>query len=206
MDFVTHTLMSVGAMRIISPKKEWRPQLSLAAILGSVAQDADLWLFFLGDSFYGKYHRTISHTFYGLVLIAIIAAIITWAVSLNKSVRKFGWFVEDNLKNNSILVEHIPFVWFLLISLTAVSVHWIGDLITGFGNLMPFYPLSSWDPSLRLVNSFDWFIFSLTLFWYVVIRKLDLPKKKELFCNSGYFFILIIYLICRCLFCERTII
>jgi membrane-bound metal-dependent hydrolase YbcI (DUF457 family) len=205
MDFITHSLMATGAVRLAVPEKVWRPQLALAAVLGSLLQDADSWLYLIGPEYYGKYHRIASHTVWGLALIALACAAAAWGLAAVRPWRRFGWFVETNLAPGGDLPPRAPFRWFFLVALMAAYLHFAADLTTGFGNLLFFWPWSSFDFSLRAVNSFDWVIFSCTLGWHIVLRRLEWPRRREAVITAVYALLIIGYVAARLLFAEPTI-
>lgn len=204
MDFVTHSLMGTGAARLICPKREALAPLSLAAVLGSLLQDGDSWLYLLGPNYYGKYHRVVSHCIWGLALVGLLSALIAWGVTAVRPWRRFGWFVSPNLARDLRPVRP-HFLWFVLVAEVAACIHWCGDVITGFGNLEPFWPWSSWDASLHAVTSFDWFIFSTTLGWHLLIRQLEWPRHREAIVSAAYFAIIVLYALARLIWAEPTV-
>ncbi len=197
MDLITHTLMSCGVMRAAVPEKKWRANLSLTCITAGILPDMDFWLFFVGEEMYGRYHRTLTHTIWFIFGIAFFSAFISYKLTEIKKLSKFGWLIGDNLRADLSEYAHPPFFWFFITGIISVMTHWLGDMITAYGNLMPLYPLNKYDMSLSLVNSFDWVIFSTTLVWFAFIRKLNYPRKKEIAITSIYFGIIILYLIIR---------
>jgi hypothetical protein len=205
MDFITHTLVGTGAARLVAPRRELRPQVCLAGVLGSLLQDGDSWLFLLGPNMYGRYHRVVSHTVWGLVLIALMSAGIAWGATLVRRWRGFGWFVCPNLPPSEAKPPHVAYGWLLLAALAAVGLHWTFDIITGFGNLLPFWPWSQWDASLHAVESFDWFIFLLTLAWHAVTRQLDLPRCREAMVGVAYTATVLAYVLLLMQFGSRTV-
>ena len=193
MDFLTHSLMGAGAARLVAPRRDWRPQLALAAVLGSTLMDGDSWVALLGANHYGFYHRTVTHSIVGLIVLAGVAAVVAKWVSLSAWGRRFGWFIAPNRMLEEAPTTSAPWGWFLLVAATAAALHWCGDVITGFGNMCPFWPWDTRDVSLRAVFSFDWFIFSATLGWHIAIRRLDWPRRREwaltavyVVCVAGY--------------------
>lgn len=206
MDFVTHTLVGAGAARLISPRRDLRPQICLAGVLGSLLPDADSWLYLLGPNMYGRYHRTVSHTIWCLILVALVSASIAWVLTLVRPWRRFGWFVCPNLPREWTPVpDHLRWGWFALAALAAVALHWPLDIITGFGNLTPFWPWSQWDASLHAVTSFDWFLFLWTLTWHCTARQLDLPRRREAGLGLLYAAVVVGYVLLRLRFGHSTV-
>lgn len=147
------------------------PQISLAALLGSLLPDADSWLYLLGPEMYGRYHRVFTHCIVGGAAVALVAGVIAWLVTARASWRRFGWFVADNLPQADTEPPRASLRLLIAVAALAVVAHILFDVITGYGNILPFWPWSPWDASLRLVNSFDWVIFSATLAWHVASRR-----------------------------------
>ena len=194
MDFVTHSLVGVGIGRLVSPRRDLIPQYALAGLLASTLQDGDSWLYLIDPSFYGKYHRVVSHSMIGLVVIALMATLLCGLVFLKPSWRRFGFFVSENLPGPDP-PERAGFHHTLLVALLAAYTHATMDAITGFGNILPFWPLSWWDASIHAVNSFDAVIFSLTLAWHVATRSLPLTRRREALLSAGYALALCLYVV-----------
>jgi membrane-bound metal-dependent hydrolase YbcI (DUF457 family) len=205
MDFLTHPLAGAGAARLISPQRELRPQLCLAAVIASLLPDADSWLYLLGPNMYGRYHRVVSHTVWGLALIALVSAGIAWSVTYVRPWRRFGWFVCPNLPAPLGTPRHAGFGWCVLAALAAVMLHWLLDIITGFGNLRPFWPWSQWDASQHAVESFDWFILFWTLAWHATTRQLDMPRRKEALAGVVYAAVVAAYALLRLRYGHPTV-
>lgn len=197
MDFITHALIGAGVARLASPKRKWIPQLSLAGILGSELQDADSWLYLIHPYLYGKYHRVASHNLWGLAIVGLVAAGLAWLITRVRPWRRFGWFVADNLPREESPLPHVPWRWFALVALIAAYLHFAADAITGFGNIEPFWPWSSWDISLHAVTSFDLPIFASTLAWHFSLRGLHLSRKGEVGITVVYVVCVVVYVLAR---------
>jgi membrane-bound metal-dependent hydrolase YbcI (DUF457 family) len=210
-------LVGAGAARLLSPRREWIPQLTLGAVLASELQDADFWLYLIHPSYYGRYHRVASHNVWALAAIAVACAALAWLITRVKPWRRFGWFVANNLPRDSLSphdaipawnanpVSHAGIVWFIIPALAAAYLHFLGDVITGFGNVMPFWPWSHWDASLHAVSSFDVVIFSLTLAWHIVLRRFPLTRGKEWGVTGVYAGIVVLYVAARWIWGEPTV-
>ncbi|MBI5154030.1 metal-dependent hydrolase [Candidatus Poribacteria bacterium] len=196
MDFITHSLIGAGAARLIAPRREWLPQLTLAAVLASNLMDGDSWLYLIHPSYYGKYHRVASHCVVGLALTALVAAGVAWGACRVVPWRRFGWFVCPNLPKGTELLRP-RFGWFLAVALPCAALHFAGDVITGFGNVLPFWPWSRHDASLHAVTSFDPAIFGATLAWHIAVRRLDLPRRREALAAAGYAVLVTAYVMIR---------
>lgn len=197
MDFLTHTLVAVGTARLIAPRDARLPQCCLAAMIGALLPDSDSALALIGMEYYGKYHRVISHSILGLGIITPIAAVVAWALTRPLAWRRFGWFVSDNLPNADPAPAHASISLLLPCALLGTATHWVGDWITGFGGICPFWPWSMWDASLRAVNSFDAVLFSSTLAWHISIRRLNWPRRGEAIITAVWFLVCASYVIWR---------
>ncbi len=205
MDFITHTLVGTGTMRMMTPRADWRARLAPAAFLGSNLMDFDSWVALFGPNFYGKYHRTVSHSMVGLAVITCIAAIAAWRISKVKRWQRFGWFVIPNLTRDPDESSGDPplALIFLLCAMGAV-LHWFGDVITGFGNMKPFWPWSEWDASLHAVFSFDIVLFSMTLGWHLFTRNKEPSLRTERGIGAAYFTLATCYVVGRLIWGTRT--
>lgn len=188
MDFITHTLIGTGVARLVAPEKRLLPQCALAAVLASLLPDSDSALALLGQEYYGRYHRVASHSILGLALIALLAAgVAWWAFRARPRWRRFGWFVSENQKADDSDPPPVGFSILLIVAVGAVAMHWVGDWITGYGNITPLWPWRNRDISLAAVNSFDWVLFASTLAWHVTIRTLDWPRGREALLTGAWF-------------------
>lgn len=197
MDSITHTLIGVGAARLVSGRSEHRPQLALAAAAASLLPDTDSVLALAGLSTYGLYHRMFSHSLIGLSAIALISATLAWGLAAVPDIRRFGWFVVPNLPRNGAIPSRTTWPMFLLAAGAAVTLHWCADAITGYGNIIPLWPWNRWEASLRAVSSFDTVIFVSTLGWHMLTRHLNWPRRKEALLTAFYCALLIIYVFTR---------
>lgn len=207
MDFITHTLVGTGAMRMMTPRADWRARLAPAAFLGSTLMDFDSWLALMGPDYYGRYHRVVSHSIVGLLTLSLVSAAFTWWLARRGKWERFGWYITPNLaQDESVESEPPPFVKFLAVCLVGAALHWIADVITGFGNMQPFWPWSNYDASLRAVFSFDVFLFSLTFGWHLVTRNWNFSLGRERAIGAGYFAIATCYVVGRLIWGEPTFI
>jgi len=208
MDFLTHSLVGAGAARMLAKDKRALPGLSLAAVGGALLIDADPWLFLMGQDYYGRYHRVISHSLILMPVIIIVCASLVWMLyrkfmhstgnSWLQKAAHFGWFVSPNLEHErncgaryclagEANASTASFSLLLAAAAAGVALHWCYDVITGFGNMEPLWPWNHYDASLHAVSSFEAVIFSSTLGWHLLIRQLDWPRKKEIWITAGYF-------------------
>ena len=205
MDFITHSLVGAGAARMICPQRSWRPQLTLAGLLGSLAMDGDSWLALLGPHYYGLYHRVWTHNLVGLGVIALVGTCASRTAGGVAAWRRFGWFADANLPLTET-PSPAPWGYLLFVSLAAAYLHLLFDMISGYGNLYPFWPWGRWEASLRAVNSFDLVVFGLTLGWHITIRRLDWPRRREAWITAAYGIILTLYVLARLRWCQPAFI
>ena len=217
MDFLTHSLVGAGAARLIASKPRYLPALSLAAVAGALLIDADPWLYLIDPSYYGRYHRVVSHSIIGMIGITTISIVLAYALyrwirripvpnrSLLGHLPRFGWFVSPNLPEGEAAVLP-PLLALVLAAMAGVGLHWCYDVITGFGNMEPFWPWSDYDASLHAVSSFDAMIFTSTLGWHLLTRQLNWPRKREVVITAVYLIAMIIYVAARYHSGERSII
>lgn len=203
MDFVTHALIGAGIAHLAAPVRRWIPQLALAGVLGSMLMDNDSWLYLLGPNMYGRYHRIITHSLPGLALSALAAVAIAVATAhYRPQWRRFGWFVAENLEQAP--PDRPPVVLFLLVASLAAAAHFCADVITGFGNMQLFWPWSSRDFSLALVNSFVTLLFGSTLAWHVALRQ-TAARWKMWALTGAWLAVVLVYLLFRWWFGWRGI-
>ncbi|MCE5231638.1 metal-dependent hydrolase [bacterium] len=196
MDFITHSLVGAGVARVINPRPKWLPLATLTGALGSLLMDSDSWLALLGPNAYGIYHRKITHCIVALVFWVIVSVLIVQAVACVKKWRRFGWFLTPNLPQGETPTR-APWGMLILIAAIAAAFHWMGDAITGFGNLVPFFPWNTWEVNMGLVLSFDWFIFGATLSWHLASRNMNLSRKREYLLAACWLISIAIYLSIR---------
>lgn len=204
MDFITHSLVGAGVARLACPRRAWRPQLTLAGLLGSLLMDGDSWLIFLGPDAYGFYHRVLTHNVFALTGLALAGATLAQAAGGVARWRRFGWFCAPNLAQEEPEPERAPWGLLFTVAAAAAGLHWCYDVITGYGNLKPWWPFSQREVALRAVYSFDWVIFGLTLGWHLVIRELEWPRRREAWITAGYFVIIAGYVAARMLWGAPT--
>lgn len=192
MDFITHSLVGAGVARLACPKKEWLPQLTLAGILGSTLMDGDSWIYFLGPNAYGFFHRKLTHNVFALVVLVCVGAALTRAAGRIPSWRRFGWFLAPDLPAGSVITRP-PWGRLLIVGTLAAVLHDIYDIITGFGNITLFWPLSDHETTLAAVYTLDYFILGLTLSWNILTRNLDWPRRKEAWITAAYFLAMTAY-------------
>ena len=195
MDFITHCLVGAGVGRLASPGP-WRPQLTLAALLGSTLMDGDAWLALCGPEAYGLYHRVGSHSIFALTAVCAVSGALAMAAARVPRWRRFGWFACPNLPAGSD-PGMAPWPRFLLVAGMATALHWIFDVMTGYGNLELFWPLSRRDFSLHAINTFDAPVFCATWGWYLAARHLDWPRRRETVLALIYFLAVVLYVAAR---------
>ena len=157
-----------------------------------------------GVNAYGFHHRTYSHSIVGLVGVALVVLGMAWGASRVRRWRRFGWFVGDNLPHDAEPTR-VPLHLLIWVVLSAVFLHWCGDVITGYGNMEPFWPWSQREVSLRAVPSFDWLIFLFTMGWHVLIRTEGWPRRREAPISALYLTAVICYILVRLKWFEMPI-
>lgn len=168
MDFITHTLAGVSTARLFGNQDREIRAIGLTVILASLLPDMDVWVYWLDPELFGKYHRTITHSIMGMIVIAFIAGTVSWWVSQRDWLKFIP--ISGFIPGAGDIAELPPLQWHrcLLFSLWATSLHFYLDWVTGWG-IAPLWPLSNEDLSLHAVTSFDWFIFLSTLgFWAIL--------------------------------------
>lgn len=204
MDFITHSMVGVGAARLICPRRDWLPQVTLSAVLGSLLMDADALVALGGLNYYGFYHRVFTHSAIGLTGIAMLSMSLAWLMARWPMSRRFGWFLTPDLSPGT-RPGPAPWRLFVLTACVAAALHWCGDVITGYGNLQPFWPWSTREASMHLVSSFDWPIFLGTITWFLTARLLEWPRRREALLTGSWAFLTLAYLAGRELFTSRSI-
>lgn len=132
----------------------------------------------------------------GLAVTALLAATLAWTAGTVRGWRRFGWFVADNLPPEPT-TSRPPWFLFLAIAVPAALLHFAFDVITGFGNMKPFWPWSDWDASLHAVSSFDFTIFASTLGVYLALRYYDATRRQTLGYGSVYLLAVALYVVAR---------
>lgn len=205
MDFITHSLIGVGAARLLVGRRDLRPQVTLAALLGALVIDGDSWLYLIDPSYYGRYHRVASHSILGVMAVGLFCAAVPWVLARAwPKARRFGWFANENLRREEAVPPLAPFWMFAAAAWLAACLHVPMDAITGFGNVQPFWPWSTWDASMHAVTSFDTVIYGLTFAWHIVLRRLKWPRRKEAIATGIYAAMVIGYILFRWLVTEPT--
>lgn len=204
MDFVTHTLIGVGLARLLAPDAALRPQICLAALLASLLPDSDSLLGAFSQDLYGRYHRVVTHSILGLTVITGLSAGLAWAISHQERARRFGWYVLPNQPPDSHPAR-VGWAMLLLAGAIGATAHWVGDWITAFGNLTPWWPWVVSDVSLGAVNSFDPVLLTATLCWHVGTRMREWPPRAELLGAVIWFVVCASYVIIRPMFGDPAV-
>ena len=169
MDTLTHVLsaalwtepLSSPALDVGQVHPRWRDRA--AVILGASIMDLDGVLGWVsqvlrGDMLlYTLYHRVVTHSVGGLVVCALLSALIArrwperWLLPFLRPPPGAGEPVTPRLQRLFCLAS-IGAAW-----------HLVGDAITHWGTLKPLWPFSGFDLQWDLVNSLSPPLFSLTL-------------------------------------------
>jgi len=161
-DPVTHVL---GAALWTEPAS--RPEVAPAAyarwreraavVLGALLPDADGVLGWIDLSLYERYHRVVTHSFTGLLVVTLLAAgLARWWPE-----RWLLPFARTRVDRDQSIAD--PSLGrLLLFAAIAVCAHLLGDLITAWG-IWPAWPISNHDFALARVNSIEPALFGVTL-------------------------------------------
>ncbi|HEQ60005.1 MAG TPA: metal-dependent hydrolase [Firmicutes bacterium] len=168
MDPITHVLSAALWTEPVQPPNpegaiyaRWRERG--AVLLGALLPDLDAVPGLLETSglshepLFTKYHRIASHSFVGLVVVALVAATLAW-----KWPEK--WLLPSLRPKDPSLPRVNP-SWRRLLAFAtpAVIFHFLGDWITAWGTLKPFWPFSDLDTQLARVNSIEPVLCSFTI-------------------------------------------
>lgn len=204
MDFLTHACMGVGATRLLARKPALRPQLAATALFASLLPDGDSFIVLAGMEWYGKYHRVVTHSLAGLLCVVLISAALVWVPAHSLRVRAWGWLVVPDAApsasstDSSSAVPRASLGWLLAAATVGAALHWLGDAITDYGSLFPFWPFyQHFEVNWGLVKSFDWPIFMLTLCWFLVVRNDSLSRRREVRLGAEYAGLVSGYLLVR---------
>ncbi len=179
MDTATHVLAPfILTEPFVSPSApegfrypRWRERA--AVLLGATLMDLDGCLGFFSLLLYEKYHRVVTHSIPGLIVCSLLAVLIarSWPE------RWLLPFLRPRDREVPAVVPRFSRLWAL--AAFAAALHFLGDAITNWGTLRPFWPFSDWDMQFGWVNSLSWPMLTLTLsFWAVQNQLLALGKRK----------------------------
>lgn len=210
-DVVTHILSGTSTARLLTGSHRRVRAPMLAATFGSLFPDVDFWLYWVGPEFFGSYHRMVSHSIPGLLIVSLVAGSLAWWISHRAWFRRVPMGFVPGVEPRS---QDIATSWTqcILFAAWAAHLHFWFDWITGWG-LMPFWPFSSVDYSLKAVSSFDSIVWGLTLaFWAVLHITLRTNtseaapiKSTHRFMGVAYVIILAAYVILKWSTGERSI-
>jgi inner membrane protein len=169
MDTLTHALSGALVARVVAPQSRDRVCTRDCVALGFVAAafpDADVILSIASPLAYLYHHRGITHS---LLLLPIWALIIAW--------------IWARVRGNRAALPA-----YFVISLCAIGIHILGDLITSFGTMI-FSPLS--DARIELGTTFIidlWFtgIIAAGLIATWVCRRSRVPALIGVITLAGY--------------------
>ena len=205
MDFITHTLVGSSIARCACRARGALGQMSVAAVFASLLPDADSALALMGQEVYGRYHRVMSHSIVGLIVVVILAAGLSRLVALPSAWRRFGWFVSDNIPPDEPVPDLVPFRVLLAMAACGAGAHWVGDWITGYGNITPLWPWVERDISLAAVNSFDPVLFASTLICHVVLRQFPHGERRCWAITATWFAICAAYVAAKATWGEAAV-
>jgi hypothetical protein len=169
-DLLTHVLTAalwtepiIAASGSEEVRPRWRQRMAVA--LGASLPDLDGCLGWVSQSttgdfaLYTKYHRVVTHSIGGLLLVALGAALLArhwpgrwWLPSMRRR-----WRTDAPEISPSALGP----LFFL--ALWAAAWHFAGDAVTAWGTLRPFWPFSDWNAQWAFMNSLEPAMLGLTL-------------------------------------------
>jgi len=168
MDPFTHVLSPAIWTEPLKPPRptgafyaRWRERGAI--LLGALLPDLDavpglLETFgFTQEPMFTRYHRIASHSFLGLVVVALLSATLAWKWPER-------WLLPS-LRPKTSTPRRVNPSWrrLFLFSMVAVVFHFVGDWITAWGTLKPFWPFSDLDAQLARVNSIEPILCSITI-------------------------------------------
>src|SRR4029077_5228686 len=139
MDNLTHTLTGVALSQAgLNRKTRFA---TLAMILGSNAPDVDIAARFGGGANYLKYHRGITHSIPGVIVLAAVVTAIVYALGRpRQSLPGTGATTEARPPKSPSAPALNP-RWLFAACLIATSVHLLMDFTNDYG-VRPFLPFS----------------------------------------------------------------
>ncbi|HET6360652.1 MAG TPA: metal-dependent hydrolase [Gemmatimonadota bacterium] len=146
MDNVSHTLTGWALARAAGTSPP--PGTTLALVLASNLPDIDLVLQARSDAAYILFHRGLTHSLVGLVVLPIALAAGLW------------WAYGGRTR----------FAWLALISAAGVAMHLVYDLVTPWGTML-LYPFSSERFALEWLFIVDFVTWALPAGVLVVSRR-----------------------------------
>lgn len=169
MDPVTHGLTGFFIALFIAKKLgfeniKWP---LVAGVVSAIAPDIDTISFFFGESGFYTYHRVATHSFIGIILLALIIAIFF-----------------SRLKK-PLFIRYLPLAMLGLLS------HLFLDFVTAAGGTQIFYPFSTAKVALNISPGVD--IYLLALFAAGIILYRMYPKEHVRIAGTVLLFALLIF-------------
>ena len=198
MDPITHVLSAAIWVEPLKPPKpenaiyaRWRERAAI--LLGALLPDLDAVPGLLETSgltdepIFTQYHRIASHSFLGLIVVALLAS--TLALKWPEK-----WLLPS-LRPKDRTSPRVNPRWrrLLLFSSIAVGFHFLGDWITAWGTLKPFWPFSNFDAQLGRVNSIEPVLCALTIAaWAIQHYLLTKGMRRSAWTVAGTWLIIVI--------------
>lgn len=144
----------------------WRERM--AVLLAALLPDADGViglpdvLGLTNGDWFARYHRIVTHSLGGLIVAALLAAIISgawpkrWIFSFMRPKGETG-------DGENIAPVRLSFVRLFAFGLVGVFWHFVGDAITAWGTLKLLWPFHDMDFQLMRVNSLEPVLLTLTV-------------------------------------------
>lgn len=169
MDPVTHGLMGIfialfAAKRLGFENIKWP---LIAGVVSALIPDIDTLSFFFGESGFFTYHRVATHSFIGIILLALIIAVLF-----------------SRLKK-PLFIRYLPLAMLGLLS------HLFLDFVTAAGGAQIFYPFSTAKVALNISPGVD--VYLLALFAAGIILYRMYPKEHVRIAGTVLLFALLIF-------------
>lgn len=177
MDSITHILSAalftepIGCPQGNLSHDRWRGRLAI--IVAALLPDADGVLGWIDSGLYGAYHRKITHSVGGLIVILFLAALIAW----RWPAKWFPSFMKSTGEGNKP-AHRAPFGCLLGFSAIALILHLTGDWVGAWG-IWPLWSFSERDFAAGWINSLDPVILALTVaFWALQHMLLQAGRRR----------------------------
>jgi len=146
-DNVSHTLAGWALSRAAGPRRP--PGTTLALVLASNLPDIDIVLGVRSDAAYLLFHRGLTHSLVGLVILPLVLAAGLWWAYGRRT--RFGWLA--------------------LVSSCGVALHLLYDVLTSWGTML-LYPFSAQRYAL------DWLFIVDFVTWALPIAVLLASRRR----------------------------
>jgi membrane-bound metal-dependent hydrolase YbcI (DUF457 family) len=169
MDPVTHGLMGFFIALFVAKKLgfediKWP---LVAGVLSALSPDIDTISFFFGEAGFYTYHRVATHSFIGVILLALIIAVLFSKLKKDKFVRYFP------------------------LAMLGVLSHLFLDFVTAFSGSQIFYPFSTAKVALGISPGVDVYLLAIFAAGIFVYRLH--PKEHQKIAATVLLFIFLLF-------------